>query len=333
MAQGSLLRQLVRAGARSGDPEFVRAAEKVIEEERAKRHHLLANDLERILYGEVSSMYVRPTRELEIPRDQDRGLPLLDVREPLRGLDDIVLTERNKGVLAAAIEEQAKVDVLGSWGLRPMGRILLCGPPGCGKTLASEVLALELGLPLAVVRFDAVVSSLLGETAANLRKVLEFLTTQRVVALFDEFDAIGKTRDDASEHGELRRVVNAFLQMLDGYRGRSILLAATNHEGSLDVALLRRFDEVMRFERPDIAAIRRLIGAKLRSIRADFALQDQEISARFLGMSHADIERVLIRAIKSMVLAGRDSLALEVVDAALERETERRALFDKLAPE
>ncbi|MFO7567246.1 MAG: ATP-binding protein [Enhygromyxa sp.] len=330
MAQGNLLRQLVRAGARSGDAEFVRAAEQVIEEERAKRHHLLANDLERILYGEVHAARARPSQDFVIPQDQDRGLPLLDVLEPLRGVDDIVLTERNERILNVIIEEHARADVLGSWGLRPIGRVLLCGPPGCGKTLASEVLATELGLPLAIVRFDAVVSSLLGETAANLRKVLDFLTTERVVALFDEFDAIGKTRDDASEHGELRRVVNAFLQMLDGYRGRSLILAATNHEGSLDVALLRRFDEVMRFGRPDVPALRQLLDTKLRSVRRNFAFTDDEISSRFLGMSHADVERVLIRAIKSTVLAGAEKLQLPAIDAALERESERRALFDKL---
>lgn len=333
MAQGNLLRQLLRAGARSGDPEFVRAAELVIEEERAKRHHLLANDLERILYGEVHTARARPSREFDIPSDQDRGLPLLDMREPLRGMDDIVLAERNRRILEIVIEEHARADVLGTWGLRPIGRVLLCGPPGCGKTLASEVLAMELSLPLAIVRFDAVVSSLLGETAANLRKVLDFLTRERVVALFDEFDAIGKSRDDASEHGELRRVVNAFLQMLDGYRGRSMILAATNHEGSLDVALLRRFDEVMKFDRPDVAALRRLLDSKLRSIQRGFTLSDQEISSRFLGMSHADVERILIRAIKSTVLAGGERLELAAIDGALERDTERRALFAKLGNE
>ena len=121
--------------------------------------------------------------------------------------------------------------MLKTYGLRPSDRILFCGPPGCGKTLTAEVIASELGRPFAVVRTDSVVSSFLGETAANLRKVFDFAAATPSVMLFDEFDALGKEREDASEHGELRRVVNAVLQMLDAYDGRSLILAATNHEG------------------------------------------------------------------------------------------------------
>lgn len=183
------------------------------------------------------------------------------------------------------------------------------------------------------MRFDAVVSSYLGETAANLRRVLDFLTEERMVALFDELDAIGKTRADASEHGELRRVVNAFLQMLDGYRGRSLLIAATNYERSLDIALLRRFDEVLTFGLPTVQEISLVLDTKLRSVPHDFKLSDEEISSRFLGMSHADVERVLVRAMKSCVLAGGSRVTLEALDHAVEREAERRELFGTLSVE
>ena len=133
----------------------------------------------------------------------------------------------------------------------------LCGPPGCGKTLTAEVIASELGRPVAIVRTDSVVSSFLGETAANLRKVFDFVAKSPMVALFDEFDALGKEREDASEHGELRRVINAVLQMLDAYEGRSLIIAATNHEGMLDTAIWRRFEEVLFLEPPTVAQLRR----------------------------------------------------------------------------
>ncbi|MCP5068462.1 MAG: ATP-binding protein [bacterium] len=333
MAQGSLMRQLIRAGAKSGDSEFREVAAKVIEEERAKRHHLLANDLERILYGEPEPSRRGVAVPLDVPVDRERGLPLLDVREPVRDLGDVVLSERNRRVLELLLQEQARAEELGSWGLRPMTRLLFHGPPGCGKTLGSEVLATELGLPFAVVRFDSVVSSFLGETAANLRKVLDFVAKERVVALFDEFDAIGKARDDATEHGELRRVVNAFLQMLDSYRGRSILIAATNHEQLLDVALLRRFDEVLTFGRPTVEQLRELLTIKLRSIRHSLNTTDDALRRRFDGLAHADVERILVRAMKAMVLQRSDDLTEALLDEAVDREKERRALFDRLAPD
>ena len=330
MTQGNLLRQLIRAGAHAAGPEFREIAEKVIEEERAKRHHLLANDLERILYGEPDPSRRGLRVSLDVPVDRERGLPLLDLREPVRDLGDIVLSERNRRVLDTMLEEQGRSEELGSWGLRPMSRLLFHGPPGCGKTLGAEVLATELGLPFAIVRFDSVVSSLLGETAANLRKVLEFVAVHRLVVLFDEFDAIGKARDDTSEHGELRRVVNAFLQMLDSYRGPSVLIAATNHEQLLDVALLRRFDEVLTFSLPSVSDIRDLVQIKLRSVRHHLDLADNPLEQRFSGMSHADVERVLVRAMKAMVLTRGEELTQQIVDDARDREHERRALFDKL---
>ena len=131
--------------------------------------------------------------------------------------------------------------------------------PGCGRTVSAEAIAAELYLPLALVRFDAVVSSYLGETAANLRKVFDFARSRPMVVLFDEFDAIGKDRASLEEHGEIKRVVNSFLQILDGFRSDTVAIAATNHQGLLDPALWRRFDEIVFFDMPCAAAIEDLL--------------------------------------------------------------------------
>ena len=96
-------------------------------------------------------------------------------------------------------------------------------------------------MPLLYVRFDSVVSSLLGETSTNIRKVFEFAGRGQWVLLFDEFDSVGRSRDDITEHGEIKRVVNSFLQIMDGFRGRSLVIAATNFEQVLDPAIWRRF--------------------------------------------------------------------------------------------
>lgn len=326
VAEGRLLRKLIGAGSRTESSEFRRVAEEVIKEERDKKHHLLANDLERILYGEQGTSRrtaLRPER-YEIPKDRERGLALLEVREPVRALSDLVLSADVRAMLEDVLLERSKEEVLGTYGLRPVTRVLSYGPPGCGKTSAAEALATEIGLELATVRLDAVVSSFLGETAANLRKVFDFVAANRMVVLFDEFDALGKEREDPSEHGELRRVINAFLQLLDAYKGPSLLIAATNHQGLLDRALWRRFDEVLLFDRPTKDQIRDLLRIKLRAVRTDLCLDRDDLVEAFIGMTHADIERVLVRAIKSMVLGGRQFLSEDIVDRAREREAARR---------
>ena len=152
-----------------------------------------------------------------------------------------------------------------------------------------------------------------------------FISAIPAVVLFDEFDALAKERSDQAEHGELKRVVNAFLQMMDAYQGKSLLIAATNHEAILDSAVWRRFDEVMIFDLPNIEQIRRLLAVKLRGLRRDFDLEQTRIAGLFKGMSHADIERVLRRAAKDMVLSGDEFLTERRIEAAVRREDARKA--------
>lgn len=322
MANGRLLRQLIKSGVAGDQEAFRRASEAMISEEREKQHHLLANDLERLLYGrskapaEPSSLQPSGT----VPIDRERDLRLVEVLQPTRDLGDVVLSDKTRSALDQVLFEHNRADVLRAHGLQPAQKLLFFGPPGCGKTLAAEVLATELALPLALIRLDSVVSSFLGETAANLRKVFDFVTDTPVVALFDEFDALAKHRDDIADHGELKRVVNAVLQLMDGYRGRSVLVAATNHEALLDPAIWRRFDEVVRFERPTLDQIKRLLALKLGGVRREFDPADSQVANLFKGMAHADIERVLRRAVKEMVLRGRAYLDVSHLEEALSRE-------------
>ena len=322
MANGKLLRRLIRSGAEGDVEAFRGTAKAVIAEERQKHHHLLANDLETILYGHPRAPASPAVRKLtgDIPEDRERGLALLAVREPVRGLEDIVLSPANRSLVEELLREHNREEILLAHGLRPSDRVLLCGPPGCGKTLTAEVFAFELGRPLAIVRTDSVVSSFLGETAANLRKVFDFIAAHPMVALFDEFDALGKEREDPSEHGELRRVVNAVLQMLDAYGGRSILVAATNHDRMLDSAVWRRFEEVLFLGPPTAAQVRRLLAVKLRGVRYDFDIKEVVERGWFADATHADVERVVRRAVKAMVLEGGESrLNLDHLDAARRR--------------
>ena len=325
MASGKILRQLIKAGSYGDVLTFKQVSEVVIREERQKQHHLLANDLEKILYGDFNRQGVVSIRLSErIPTDSERGLPLLVIKEPGRNLDEVVLSEENRSALEDILEQHHRVDVLKSYGLRPADKILFCGPPGCGKTLTAEVIATELGRPLSLIRLDSVVSSYLGETASNLRKVFDFVDFEPMVALIDEFDALGKERGDTSEHGELKRVVNSVLQMLDAYQGKSLIIAATNHEGMLDTAVWRRFEEIMAFAPPTHEQLIQLLKIKLRGVRRDFEVDDEQVLSLFVDMSHADVERIIRRAVKEMILKGQEFLQFRHVKKAQQREQDRR---------
>ena len=324
MASGKLLRQLISSGARGDLKAFRAASEAIIQEERQKKHHLLANDLERLLYADQSAFGEGKAGGhrtfSELPKSADGGIWLMEERPAVREEKDIVLSDDAHSVFEEILLEHNRADVLRSYGVQPAQKLLFCGPSGCGKTLAAEVLANSLSLPLLLVRIDSVVSSFLGETASNLRKVFDFISQNPVVALFDEFDALAKDRGDESDHGELKRSVNAVLQMLDSYRGESILVATTNYEALLDPAVWRRFDEILRFELPNLEQIKRLLALKLSGIRRNFDVECSKTASLFKGLSHADIERVLRRAVKQMILSGREFLELADLKAALSRE-------------
>jgi len=318
MANGKVLRQLIKAGSTGDAKAFKKVSEAVIAEERQKQHHLLANDLEKILYGER----VKPSKNVESaflansPVDKERGLALLDIRQPNRSIEEIELPGDTLLAVEEFLEENRRSEVLLSYGMKPSSKAIFFGPPGCGKTLTAEVMAFELDLPIAIVRLDALVSSLLGETAANLRKVFDFIAENQMVVLFDEFDAIGKERADSSEHGELRRVVNAVLQMIDAYSGKSIIIAATNHEQILDTAIWRRFDEAMEFPLPDVEQAKKILTLKLRGVRRQFDIESKSLLSVFTKKSGADIERILRRAIKRMILREQEFLTIKDIKQA-----------------
>jgi SpoVK/Ycf46/Vps4 family AAA+-type ATPase len=327
MTAGNAIRKLIMAHTKGDTESFKTAASEFISEERRKKHHALADDLERVLssgspQSKVETLTFLRSFSAELPRDKERGALLLEQYEPSYSLSEMILERDTRTALERIIQEQRRLDLLASFGLKPLRKILFCGPPGCGKTMAAEALAKELYLPIVLVRFDAVISSYLGETAANLRRVFDFAASRPMVILFDEFDAIGKKRDDVEEHGELKRVVNAFLQMLDSFAGEAITIAATNHEQMLDSALWRRFDDVIAFRQPSKPEINELLERYLRQIGTT-GLRWAENSELLEGSSHADIKRVAEDAIKSALLGDLGKVTQEVLGTAIEKQRGR----------
>jgi SpoVK/Ycf46/Vps4 family AAA+-type ATPase len=325
------VRKMLLAHQSDDGGAFRGAVRELIDEERRKNHHVVARDLERLLDGGGEVRRLRPFRTLhawenEIPKDGDRGLPLLHVLDPRRELDELVLAPELRAEVERFVREASRGELLRAHGVAPPSRLLLCGPPGCGKTSVAEAVAHAMLLPLVVVRFDVVISSYLGETAANLRKIFDFIATRPMVVLFDEFDAIAKQRDDDFEHGELKRVVNAFLQLLDGLRGDNVIIAATNHQGMLDSAVWRRFDEVLMLGLPSDGDRQRLFFLGLQG-RPVSGLPDwKALVSRTAGLSHADIERIAQMAVRETLLSDHISVHPEVLLEAVVRYEARMSV-------
>jgi SpoVK/Ycf46/Vps4 family AAA+-type ATPase len=262
------------------------------------------------------SRRVTPLRPL--PSDRDRA-SLLDVRDAFLTFDDLLLPRPVRELFAEVHLEQLRADDLAQHALSPRRRFLLVGPPGCGKTATAEAFADELGWQLATVNLPAMVSSFLGDTAKNLAAVFETAATAELVVLCDEFDAIAKTRDDDTEHGELHRVVTSFLQLIDRFAGPSIIIAASNHPELLDRAVWRRFDEVVRLDLPSVHEIRSLIRLKLRALPRERGFNVDRIAHECKNLSHAEVVRVLDDARRHQVLHDLPGSALrerEVIVAA-----------------
>ena len=330
MATSDHIKALLRAFRRRDDAGFLNAAKTLIGDEEQKGHALLAKDLKRILNNGNSQLAALPIAN-DVPMDKERGLALAHIERPDYTWERLVLRRELEDALRSIAEEFRKREVFKTFGLYAKRKLLFFGPPGCGKSITARVMAGVLDLPLLYVRFDSVVSSYLGETAANLRRVFDFAHRGHWVILFDEFDAIGKGRDNPFEHGELKRVVNTLLQLMDGFTGESLLIAATNHHKLLDRAIWRRFDEICRFDPPTVSDRERLLIRFCSAFRHP-GVDTGKLARQMTKMTGEDIERVATDAIKSAILDARTELSDTDLQLGLSRQKRRIRLAQPDTP-
>ncbi|MBD1885529.1 AAA family ATPase [Microcoleus vaginatus] len=332
MARGETLRKLFKSFSHNEREGFLAAAMEIIEEERNKNHLLLARDLEKLLQngnGYIKPLAANPTpwhQFPEPPKDKDTGLALLDVKQFDLTWDHIVLSEKIFDILQEIVLENRKQDILAAYNLKPKNKLLFCGPPGCGKTQTAKILSSALGLPLVYVNLTAVFSSYLGQTATNLQKIFTYIEKGEWLVLFDEFDAIARDRDNLNEHGEVKRLVNSLLQLIDNATNQSIFVAATNHEKLLDSAVWRRFDEVIFFDNPTVEQRTALLSRYLSAIRYT-AINLSTFADRLENATGADIERICSDAIKAVVLRGERTLTADDLEVAIGRFIERQSVI------
>ena len=320
MARGELMKKLLASYGR--DDEFRAVAEQIILEEEQKNNRVLARSLRKTL-DNAQPATPAPRALAPLIPFPDAASDFVERVEPEHNKNDIVLSDENVRVFVDLIHEFRRGDEIRRRGLEVRSKLLFCGPPGCGKTLCAEVFAAELGLPLYVVKIDRLISSYLGETAANIRKIFEFARKQPCVLFLDEFDALARSRDDTSEHNELRRVVNSLLLFIDRIRPKGFMIAATNLDHSLDPAIWRRFDEVIWFDKPDRQMIERFLKLKFKNLALDFDPLAQ--AGKLEGYSYAEIERVCVQAIKSAVIHRRKTVREQDLRRAIADEVRRRS--------
>ena len=325
MATADQVKALIRSHADSDDARFYAIAMQVAAQAARSGHGKFAQELRELVdQVKARAKAVEPARGPKaVPLAQPRGelVGLLTVGYPKTRIVDLALTTALRMRLDRVLTEQRQRDRIREHGFSPMRKLLLVGPPGTGKTMTASALAGELGLPLFSIQLDGLITKYMGETAAKLRLVFDAIQSTRGVYLFDEFDALGGERGTKNDVGEIRRVLNSFLQFLEQDESDSLVLGATNHVGLLDRALFRRFDAVLEYPLPTADIATRVMKARLGLLHTS-GIDWDRASKSAEGLSHGEIAMACEQAAKNAIL--NHSTSVRDSELALALEERRR---------
>jgi len=325
MATANQIKALIKSHIEHDDEHFLAVALQMAAHSARRGHGNAATEIRALVDEGRRRSKKRSTRPLAIPTPKGELSGLLAVSVPQTRLSEMVLDDPIREQLDRLLREHRAADKLRAHGLQPARKLLLVGPPGTGKTMTAAALAGELRLPLYVIIFDRLITRFMGETAAKLRLVFDALAENRGVYLFDEFDAIGAERAAGNDVGEIRRVLNSFLQFLEQDSSQSLIIAATNHPQSLDSALFRRFDQVVEYTIPTAALAEEVMRNRLSLFKTD-SLDWSAAWTNAEGLSYAEIVAACDVAAKDAVLSDTTVITTERLATALrERRRSRRA--------
>ncbi len=296
----SVATQIAAHAARAGDEVLAVELRKLVEEAKRK-------DAARSLSANSIIPMARPTGELA---------GLVAATYPKTRLSDMVLNKPVLARLKRVVREYRHAERLEMRGLHPRRKLLLVGPPGCGKSMTAAAISGELGRPLLQVQLHALIAKFMGETAAKLHLVFQAMEKAPGVYLFDEFDALGAHRGSDNDVGEARRILNSFLIFLEQDNSRSIIIAATNVPEMLDRALFRRFDDVITYQYPTRLMAESLMRNRFAGFDVSHVRWDTVLVAS-AGLSHGDMVRACEDAAKDAVLSGKDRILTSALIKAL----------------
>ena len=324
MTSAEQIKALLKSHLEGDDDRFYSVAMQVAAHEARLGHGKLANELRAMIDDAKERRGAGPPVPIGRPRGELANL--LEASYPKARLREMILNDVLADQIRRVIREQRHAGRIVEHGLSPRRKLLLTGPPGTGKTMTASVLAGELGLPLCQVRLDRLITRYMGETAAKLRQIFDVTSRTRGVYFFDEFDAIGAHRGIPNDVGEIRRVLNSFLQMIEQDRSHSLIVAATNQPAILDAALFRPFDDILHYEIPDEPKIVRLLKARLSAAAAK-EVRWQRLADLAAGLSFAEITRASDEALKDALIHGRSQVRETDIRMMLE---ERKSIAEKL---
>lgn len=326
MATAQQIKALLKSYAETDTEQFVSVAMQIAAHEARAGKGRFATELKQLI-DEIRDKQRSPlpTGAVPIARPKGELATLLSAGFPKTRLSEMVLAPDQRETIERILLEYRQQSKLREHALTARRKILLVGPPGVGKTSTSWAVAGELKLPHFTVQFHSLITKYMGETAAKLYTIFDAMKQTRGVYLFDEFDAIGGERAGANDVGEIRRVLNSFLQFLEQDDSDSLIIAATNLERMLDEALFRRFDDVIRYHLPDESEIATLIQNRLRLFGGG-RLDIRAIASEAIGLSHADVCRACDEAAKDAVLQDKKRVELDTLIVALRN---RRSRGDK----
>ncbi|MBW2320431.1 MAG: ATP-binding protein [Deltaproteobacteria bacterium] len=318
MATAEQIKSLIRSHLSMNAEQFYASALQIAAHEARQGHTALANDIRELV--DRARKKSATTNVIAFPQEL-AGLILSE--QPSRPLASLVVDDALKARIERVILEFRQQHKLKKHGLNHRRKLLLSGEPGTGKTMTAQVLATELKQPLHIIQMDRLVTKFMGETGAKLRQIFERIRAMPGVYLFDEFDAIGGERDLGNDVGEMRRVLNAFLQFIENDISNNLIIAATNNPRLLDRALFRRFDDVLHYALPDDDSRKHLIANLLGTFRSPQFPLDKAAQAS-QELSHSEIDRACRDAIKLAILSNKSRVTYTSFNTLLK---ERHAAY------